>query len=130
MADCAACIPGSCACGERIVNETDNDAKDGPLDKVSRSLSQSELRPDVQVHVIVQHKSANHENANENAQARTGRSAGSALMCHCENYGDNQDRYERCGQANWHDLKHFFFRSEYGRILVAFFDKSWHQPHH
>jgi hypothetical protein len=41
----------------------------------------------------VQHKSANHENANEHAQARTFRSARSPVMFHCENYRDNQDRY-------------------------------------
>jgi len=81
-------------CSERFVNKTDDYADDSPLDEVNHSLSQSEFQPDVQVHVVVQHKCANDENANENAEARTFRSARSALMYHCENYGDNQDRYE------------------------------------
>src|SRR5580765_4356441 len=79
-------------CSEGFVNKTDDYADDRPLDEVSHSLSQSEFQPDVQVHVVVQHKCANHENADENAEARTSRSAGSALMYHCENYGGNQDR--------------------------------------
>jgi hypothetical protein len=79
-------------CSEGFVNKTDDYADDSPLDEVSHSLSQSEFQPDVQVHVVVQHKSANHENANENAEARSFRSARSALMYHCEKYGDNQDR--------------------------------------
>src|SRR5260370_11289798 len=79
-------------CSEGFVNKTDDYSGDSPLDEVSRSLHQSEFQPDVQVHVVVQHKCANHENANENAETRTFRSARSALMHHCENYGDNQDR--------------------------------------
>jgi len=62
-----------------------------------------------------------------NAEARTS-VVRSALMVHCENYGDNQDRYEVATNANWHNLHHFFLRSEYGRVLVAFFDKTWQQP--
>jgi hypothetical protein len=57
--------------GEGFVNKTDDYSDDGPLEKVSHSLVQSEFRPDVQVHVVVQHKCANHENANEHAEART-----------------------------------------------------------
>src|SRR6266478_3820328 len=117
-------------CSEGFVNKTDDYADDSPLDEVSRSLSQSEFQPDVQVHVVVQHKCANHEKANENAEARTLRSARSALMVHCENYGDNQDRYESSAESDWHNLHHFFLRPEYGRVLVAFFDKTWHQPKH
>src|SRR5437868_2531114 len=113
-------------CSEGFVNKTDDYADDGPLDEVSHSLSQSEFQPDVQVHVVVQHKCTNHEEANENAEARTFRSARSARVHHCEYYGDNQDRYVSCDQSNRHNLKHFFFRSEYGRVLVAFIDKSWH----
>src|SRR5438445_9468168 len=113
-----------------FVNKTDNYSDDGPLDEVSRSLHQSEFQPDVQVHVVVQHKCANHENANENAEACAFRSARSALMVHCENYGGNQDRYESCRESNWHDLHHFFLGSEYGRVLVAFLDKTWQQPKH
>ena len=81
-------------CSEGFVNKTDDYADDRPLDEVSHSLSQSEFQPDVQVHVVVQHKCANYENANENAEARSFRSARSARMYHyhCENYRDNQDR--------------------------------------
>jgi hypothetical protein len=61
-------------CSEGFVNKTDDHSDDSPLDEVSHSLSQSEFQPDVQVHIVVQH-SANRENANENAQARTFRSA-------------------------------------------------------
>src|SRR5229473_2559806 len=117
-------------CREGFVNKTDDDSDDSPLDEVSRSLHQSEFQPDVQVHVVVQDKCANHENANENAEARTFRSARSALMVHCENYGDNQDRYESSAESDWHNLHHFFLRPEYGRVLVAFFDKTWQQPKH
>src|SRR5712692_5383273 len=117
-------------CSEGFVNKTDDYSDDSPLDEVSRSLHQSEFQPDVQVHVVVQHKCANHENANENAEARTFRSARSALMVHCEHYGDNQDRYESSAESDWHNFHHFFLRSEYGRVLVAFFDKTWHQPKH
>src|SRR5712692_6815085 len=67
-------------CSEGFVNKTDDYSDDRPLDEVSRSLHQSEFQPDVQVHVVVQHKCANHENAKENAEARTFRSARSALM--------------------------------------------------
>jgi hypothetical protein len=42
-----------------------------------------------------------------NAEARTFRSARSALMYHCENYGGNQDRYESSAESNWHNLHHF-----------------------
>jgi hypothetical protein len=107
-------------CSEGFVNKTDDYSNDSPLDKVSRSLSQSKFHPDVQVHVVVQHKSTNYENADENAEARTFRHAGSAAMDHCENNGDNQDRYETCDESNRHNLKHFFFTPEYGRVLVAF----------
>jgi hypothetical protein len=62
-------------CSDRFVNKTDDHSDDRPLDEVSHSLSQSEFQPDVQVHIVVQHKCANHENANENAQTRTFRSA-------------------------------------------------------
>src|SRR5271154_3560190 len=117
-------------CSEGFVNKTDDYADDRPLDEVNHSLSQSELQPDVQVHVVVQHKSANHENADENAEARTLRNARSARMYHCENYGDNQDRYQSCDHSNWHNSHHFFFCSEYGRVLAGFIDKSWHQPKH
>ena len=79
-------------CSKGFVNKTDDYPDDSPLDEVSRSLHQSEFQPDVQVHVVVQHKGANHENANENAEARTFRSARSALMVHCENHGGNQVR--------------------------------------
>src|SRR5215475_67872 len=51
---------------EGFVNKTDDYPDDSPLDEVSRSLSQSEFQPDVQVHVVVQHI-ANRQNANENA---------------------------------------------------------------
>jgi hypothetical protein len=54
-------------CSEGFVNKADDYADDSPLDEVSHSLSQSEFQPDVQVHVVVQHKCANRENANENA---------------------------------------------------------------
>ena len=57
-------------CSEGFVNKTDDYSDDSPLDEVSHSLFQSEFQPDVQVHVIVQHKCAYHENANENAEAR------------------------------------------------------------
>ena len=67
---------------EGFVNKTDDYADDGPLDEVSRSLTQSEFQSDVQVHVVVQHECANHENSNENAEARPFRSARSALMDH------------------------------------------------
>src|SRR5438094_9992558 len=77
---------------EGFVNKTDDYSDDSPLDEVRRSLHQSEFQPDVQVHVVVQHKCANHENADENAEARTFRSARSARMVHCENYRGNQDR--------------------------------------
>src|SRR5437879_8924640 len=117
-------------CSEGFVNKTDDYSDDSPLDEVSSSLSQSELQPDVEVHVVVQHKCANHKNANENAEERTFRSARSARMYHCENYGGNQDRYESCDDSNWHNSHHFFLRSEYGRVLVALIDKSWHQPKH
>src|SRR5258705_8126041 len=117
-------------CSVGFVNKADDYADDSPLDEVSNSLHQSESQPDVQVHVVVQHKCANHENANENAEARTFHSARSALMYHSENYGGNQDRYESCDQSNWHNSHHFFFRSEYGRVLVAFFEKSRHQEHY
>src|SRR5208282_3444454 len=83
-------------CSEGFVNETDDHSDDRPLDEVSNSLCQSEFQPDVQIHVVVQHKCANHENANENAHARTFRSARSALMHHCEDYRDNQDRHQSC----------------------------------
>jgi branched-chain amino acid transport system permease protein len=56
--------------------------------------------------------------------------AGSAAMYHCENYGNDQDRYESRDQSNWHHSHHFFFRSEYGRVLKGFIHKSWHQPNH
>src|SRR5687767_4203513 len=103
-------------CSEGFVNETDDYSDDSPLDEVSRSLSQSEFQTDVQVHVVVQHI-ANRENADENTQARTFCNGRSAPVCHCENYGDNQDRYERCDDCNWHNSHHFFFWSEYGRVL-------------
>src|SRR5580704_2523357 len=117
-------------CSEGFVNKTDDDSDDRPLDEVSHSLSQSEFQPDVQVYVVVQHKCANHENANENAQAGTFRSARSALMEGRENYRDNQDRYQSCGHSNWHNTHHLFLRPEYGRVLVGFIDKRWHQPKH
>ena len=79
-------------CSEGFVNKTDDYSDDSPLDEVSHGLHQSEFQPDVQVYLVVQHNCANHENANENAEARTFRSARSAVMYHCENYGDNQDR--------------------------------------
>src|SRR5438105_381358 len=97
---------------EGFVNKTDDYSDDSPLDEVRRSLHQSEFQPDVQVHVVVQRKGANHENANENAEARTFRSARSARMDHCEKDGDNQDRYESCDDSNWHNLVHFFLRPE------------------
>src|SRR5687768_1939793 len=117
-------------CSEGFVNETDDYSDDRPLEEVSHSLSQGELQPDVQVHVVVQHKRANHESANENAETRTFGNARSALMDHGEKDGDNQDRHESCDQSNWHDSHHFFLRAEYGRVLVAFIDESWHQPEH
>src|SRR6476660_5114519 len=80
-------------CSKGFVNKTDDYSDESPLDEVSRSLHQSEFQPDVQVHVVVQH-SANRENANENAEARTFRNARSTLMYHCESCGANQDRYE------------------------------------
>src|SRR5579863_1189058 len=120
-------------CREGFVNKTDNYSHDRPLDEVSHSLHQGEFQPDIQVHVVVQHKSANHKNANQNAQARTFSRARSTLMClyhyHCENYGDNQDRYQTCGHSNWHDSHHFFLGSEYVRVFVGFINKSWHEPH-
>jgi len=79
-------------CGEWFVNKTDDYADGSPLEEVSHSLHQSEFHPDVQVHVVVQYKCANHENANENAEARTFRNARSTLMYHCENYGDHDMR--------------------------------------
>src|ERR1700722_8547947 len=100
-------------CSDRSVNKTDDYSDDSPLDEVSHSLSQSEFQPDVQVHVVVQHKCANHENANENAQARTFRSARSARpdvsLRKC---------YQSCDQSNWHNSHHFFLSSEYGRVLT------------
>jgi hypothetical protein len=51
-------------------------------------------------------------------------------MYHCENYGDNQDRYERCDESNRHKSIHFFPSSEYGRVLADLIDKSWRQPEH
>src|SRR5271169_5153373 len=74
-------------CSEGFVNKTDDYSHDSPLDEVSHSLSQSEFQPDVQVHVVVQHIGANHENANEHAEARTIPGARSAMMHHCENCG-------------------------------------------
>src|SRR5271155_5881017 len=115
-------------CSDGFVNKTDDYADDRPLDEVNHSLPQSEFQPDVQVYVVVQHKCANHENANENAEARPFRSARSARMYHCQDYGDNPDRYERCDESNRHYSPHLFLRSEHSRILVAFIDKSWHQP--
>ena len=53
-------------CSEGFVNKTDDYSDDSPLDKVSRSLSQSEFQPEVEIHVVVQHI-ANRENAEENA---------------------------------------------------------------
>jgi len=44
------------------VNKADDHSDDNPLDEVSNSLPQSEFQPDVQVHAVVQHKSANREN--------------------------------------------------------------------
>jgi hypothetical protein len=44
---------------EGFVNQTDDYSDDSPLDEVSHSLHQSESQPDVQVHVVVQHKCAN-----------------------------------------------------------------------
>jgi hypothetical protein len=117
-------------CSEGFVNKTDDYSDDSPLDEVSHRLSQSEFQSDVQVHVVVQHKCANRENANENAEARSFRGARSALMYHCENYGGNQDRYESCDESNWHNSLHFFFGSEYGWVLVGFIDKTRHQPKH
>jgi hypothetical protein len=112
-------------CSEGFVNKTDDYSDDSPLDEVSDSLSQSEFQPDVQVHVVVQH-SANRENANENAQACTFRSARSALMYHCEDYGDNQDRYESRDQSNWHNSLQFFPRSEYAiETLFALDFEYW-----
>ncbi len=66
--------------GEGFVNKSDDYADDRPLGEVSHSLSRNEFQPDVQVHVVVQHKCANHENAPENSQARTFFSARSAGM--------------------------------------------------
>ena len=56
-------------CSERFVNKTDDYAGDNPLDQVSRRLSHSEFRPDLKVHVVVQHI-AHREDANEKTQAR------------------------------------------------------------
>src|SRR5208282_2382949 len=117
-------------CSKGLVNKTDNYSDDRPLDEVSRSLHQSEFQPDVQVYVVVQHKCANHEYADENAQARTSRNARSALMNHCEQYGDNQNRYYSSDESDGHHSHHFFLRPEYGRVLVAFLDQAWQQPKH
>src|SRR5579859_7022694 len=117
-------------CSRGLVNKTDDDSDDRPLEEISNSLSQSEFQPDVQVHVVVQHKSANHENADESAEARTCRSTRSARMQHGKNNGDNQDRHESCGQSDRHDCHHFFLGSEYVRVLMGFIDKSRHQPEH
>jgi hypothetical protein len=57
---------------------TDHYSDNGPLDEVTRGLSESEFQPDVQVHVVVQHI-ANRKNANENAEAHTFRRARPAL---------------------------------------------------
>src|SRR5882724_10744304 len=85
-------------CCKGFVDKTDDYSGDNPLEEVSHSLSQREFQPDVQVHVVVQDR-ANRENANKNAEARTFHRARPALMYHCENYGDNQDRYERCSES-------------------------------
>src|ERR1700733_929790 len=96
-------------CSEGFVNKADNYADDGPLDEVNHGLCQSEFQPDVQVHVVMQHKSANHENANQDAQTRTFRSTRSPLMDHRENNRDHQDRYQRCGHSNGHHGHDFSF---------------------
>ena len=59
---------------EGFVNKTDDYSGDDPLEEVSRSLSESESRSNVEVHIIVQHI-AHGEDANENAHARALRSA-------------------------------------------------------
>jgi hypothetical protein len=46
----------------------------------------------------------------------------------CENYGGYQDRHESRADSNWHNSLHFLIWPEYGRVLVALFDKTWRQP--
>src|SRR5258707_15781854 len=81
-------------CSEGFVNKTDDYADDSPLDEVSRSLSQSESQPHVQLPIAVQHSCTNPENTNEIAEALTFRNARPALVNPGQNYSDNQDRYE------------------------------------
>ena len=76
----------------------------------------------------MQHKCANHENPNQDAEVRTFHSARSTRTYRREKYGGNQDRYESRDQSNRHNSFHFFLRSEYARVLAGFSDKTWHQP--
>src|SRR5262249_21215077 len=39
-------------------------------------------------------------------------------------------RHEARDHPDRHDLGHFLFGPEYGRVLAGFFEKSRHQPHH
>jgi hypothetical protein len=69
-----------CARQRRLVHEADHYADDRPLDKVGCCLFECQFQPDVQVYIVVHHKSANREDSDQRTEAGTFGEAETALV--------------------------------------------------
>src|SRR6266481_4718406 len=101
-------LSSMCARQRGLVDEADHCANDRPLDKVGCRLFECQFQPDVQVYMVVHHKSANREDSDQCTEAGTFGEAGTALVQHCVNHRKHQHRHEHSSHSGRHNAFYSF----------------------